>query len=372
MPIFGDASFNLKERESNTMRKLFLMTASVLALTAGAAMAGQHGGDYGKGDPKGGHYTPPSLEAMLGIAVGVNAAQSSGNNYQFGPGYTASASIDSSFNGAKGIANQNQNAGANSALQNSLALAYVEGCNCATGNPSHLNSVGAGASVALALNYGSIDGSGDGLMPQSSPQGWDKDHHGDRDHRPPPPSFVNGSIDGSYNGFTGVAQVNQNAGPNNLLQNATALAVVGPMQQASAAGTGALAVSGNIGEVAGTTDVQHGVTGNASISNSFRGATGIANVNQSTGSNSVLQNSAALSTITTCGCSADDLSVSVAAAGNLGRVANSYAAASGGSSNMWMSNSFNGAQGVMQVSQNGGANSVLQNSTAIGTVSRTH
>jgi hypothetical protein len=81
-----------------------------------------------------------------------------------------------------------------------------------------------------------------------------------------------------------------------------------------------------------------------------------------------MQNSSALSSITYCNCAVEDLSTTIAAAGNLGSVAYNSASAHNGTAGVTMVNSFNGAQGVAQVSQNAGANSMMQNAVAIGAI----
>lgn len=342
------------------MRKLLLISASVLALSAGGAMAGQEGGGgdgNGNGPPGPPHHVAPPIETLLGIAVSVNSSLSSDNTYNVGPDWTSSTDMSGSFNGSKGVANQNQNAGADSTLQNSLALAMVEGCSCAEGNkPPATKSQGNGAAFALSLNFGSIMGRGHGDGPPDDPKIT---------------TFVNAQIQNSYSGYNGVAQVNQNSGPNDTLQNSAAIAVVGPVQNAADQDSLAFAVSHNDGEVNGMSNSRSGLAASGDISGSFNGFQGIANVNQSVGANSLLQNSVALANVEVCGCSADDLAIAVAVSSNDGYVSGNYAASVSGSGSSSMNNSFNGTNGIMQVSQNAGANSLLQNSTAVGAITRT-
>jgi hypothetical protein len=49
-------------------------------------------------------------------------------------------------------------------------------------------------------------------------------------------------------------------------------------------------------------------------------------------------------------------------------VTGNHASASLGSASVGMTNSFNGSTGVTQVSQNAGANSMMQNAVAIGAI----
>src|ERR1700754_4806931 len=114
------------------MRKFFLLTVSVFALSSVAAYADEnHGGNnnnngHNNGGSKDPGHTPPTIEQYLSVAVSLNYADSYENDHSLSDGQKNSAQIGSSFQGAQGVSNQNQNAGANSALQNSLSLAYVQ------------------------------------------------------------------------------------------------------------------------------------------------------------------------------------------------------------------------------------------------------
>jgi hypothetical protein len=165
--------------------------------------------------------------------------------------------------------------------------------------------------------------------------------------------------------------VNQNAGANSLQQNSTAAVYVdgiaGRTQDRDA-----WAIAVNAGQVTGSgnssSDRNH--TASNTMTNAFGGFLGVANVNQNSGANSLQQNSVALSAITYCDCAAQDLSTTIAAAANLGRVMDNRASSSGGVASSTMTGSFNGATGVINVSQNAGANSLAQNSVAVGAVYR--
>jgi hypothetical protein len=175
---------------------------------------------------------------------------------------------------------------------------------------------------------------------------------------------------GSYNGFVGVAQVNQNAGAGAALQNATALATVSPVQGTISQDKLALGLALNSGSSDGNWVTNSNHHTSASIDGSFSNMVGQVNVNQNSAANALMQNSTALSTIEYCGCAANDLSVSVALAGNFGDVTGNGFAASGGSNAAGMNNSFNNSRGDLQVSQNAGANSLLQNAATLSTITR--
>ena len=183
------------------------------------------------------------------------------------------------------------------------------------------------------------------------------------------PQALTATLDNAFNGSTGLVQLNQNAGANSLMQNATALTRVENIKGAEQ-NRDAWAIAVNAGQVTGSgnhsTDVKHDAAAN--ITGSFNGFSGAANVNQNAGANSLMQNSSALASITYCNCAIEDLSTTIAAAGNLGSVTGNHASASLGSAGVTMTNAFNGTTGVTQVSQNAGANSMMQNAVAIGAI----
>ena len=274
------------------------------------------------------------------------------------------ATISGSFDDATGVVNVNQNAGDNSLLQNATAIAALIDCtNCQDrGKYDHR---GATWGVAIAGNDGNVGGERYNYAYS----------YGSR---------AEGRIDDSFNGATGVVQVNQNVGPNSLLQNATAVAYID-----GRLGARAYAIAGafNDGIVTGSGNYSERrySTNAASMSGSFNGFTGAANVNQNAGDNSLLQNATAIAALIDCLCDrADDpphhgghgygggsgarslLALSVA--GNDGTVSYNRAYSNYSHSAVSMRDSFNRATGVMQVNQNAGANSLLQNATAVSSI----
>ena len=324
------------------MKKLLLASAGVLAL-GGVANA---------------NGWPPMLQNVqdyYAAALAINVGEVAGNTSSTSTGQDSSAALSGSFTGFRGVANVNQNAGANSGLQNSVAISYIEGCDCNVVTPiifglprgdSNANSVA--ANVGQVVDNSSTNSS---LLLL-------------------PGTEASATLSSAFGGATGLVQVNQNAGANSLLQNATALTMIENVRGVEQ-DRDAWAIAVNAGQVTGSgnssTDSKHTATG--SITGSFNEFRGVANVNQNVGANSLMQNSSALSAITyNCNCAIEDLSTTIAAAGNLGSVTGNSASASLGSAGVSMTNSFNGTTGVTQVSQNAGANSMMQNAVAIGAI----
>ena len=341
--------------EVNIMKKLLLATAGVVAITGGALA-------NGNGNGNGGPHHRQTVQDYYAAALAVSIGEVNGNSSTTSGNQANSAALRGSFTGFRGVANLNQNAGANSAQQNAVAISYIEGCDCevtfnGNGRPSSTAEVNANA---VAVNLGQVVGN-------SSQNG---NGHDDRGHdNGGPRTSASATMNGSFDGAQGIAQVNQNAGANSLQQNSTAVARV-ENSRGKEQSRDAWAISFNAGQVTGSgnqsTDSRHDAS--AAITGSFNTFTGVANVNQNAGANSLMQNSSALSSITYCNCAVEDLSTTIAAAGNLGSVAYNSASAHGGTAGVSMANSFNGAQGVAQVSQNAGANSMMQNAVAIGAV----
>lgn len=333
------------------MRALLFATAAVLAM-GGTAMASERG----RGDRDHRRPTPPTVMDHYAAALGLNLAQVAGNRSTTGNGQANSVRMGSSFGGARGVFNVNQNAGANSGQQNAVAVAYVEGCDCEAGF-----TYGDGNANAVAGNAGSVDG--------NVSENGERSRYGHRGPSPAPTSAT-AVLDGSFGGANGVAQVNQNAGANSLQQNATAVAYAAGIEGTRRQTRDAWAIAGNAGEVVGSGNVSDDRNHNArgTISGSFGGFTGVANVNQNVGANSLQQNAAAISAIEFCECAANDLSTSIAVAANIGQVYDNRASATGGVAGVAMTGSFNGMQGIAQVNQNAGANSLGQNAVAVGAV----
>jgi hypothetical protein len=331
------------------MKKLLLASAGVVAI-AGGALANGNGNGHGNGWPS--HLQ--NVQDYYAAALAVNVGEVSGNRSTTSLGQDNSAALRGSFQGFRGVANVNQNAGANSGLQNSVAISYVEGCDCEVTAPMMFGMPrGTANANSVAVNVGQVVGntSENATLPLLTG------------------TTATATLDNSFNGSTGLVQVNQNAGANSLMQNATALTRVENIKGAEQ-NRDAWAIAVNAGQVTGSgnhsTDVKHDAAAN--ILGSFNGFSGAANVNQNAGANSLMQNSSALASITYCNCAIEDLSTTIAAAGNLGSVTGNHASASLGSAGVSMTNSFNGTTGVTQVSQNAGANSMMQNAVAIGAI----
>jgi hypothetical protein len=335
------------------MRKLLLLGTALTALSIGTAMARD---DH--------HRTPPTFDVAAAAAIAVNDGEVAGNSARAEGQYTFS-SITDSYKGANGVSNQNQNAGANSVLQNSLALAYIQGCTCASSTDTAI-----GLTIAAAGNEGEVTGNSSSSSAEKTVT-FDRERRHDRD---PKITYTYSTVDayvgGSYDSATGVFQVNQNSGANSLLQNSVAVAAATNLKGKTDLGI-ALALAGNDGEVARNSSRDSRTNADGGINGSFNHMTGIANVNQNVGANSELQNASSLGVLTFCGCATDNIALSVAAAGNDGGVYRNRSSAELGSNGVAMNDSFNHAEGMLQVNQNAGANSLLQNSASVAVIMHT-
>ena len=320
--------------------------------------------------------TETTFEVSLAAALAGNSGNVAGNSASVESQSTSASISNNSYGGTKGVSNTNQNAGANSALQNALAISYIQGCGCATGG----YTVAAGGALAAAGNGGEVEHSTSTSRQEITGytyvrKPWVKDGD-DRDDFFKVPTwgadnYVTASIAGSFNNATGVFQVNQNAGDNSLLQNAASVAAATSLKGNELDAGAAIALAGNSGEVERNGASADHTHASASMTGSFNGDTGIVSANQNAGADSQLQNSAAVASLPFCGCAENNLSLSVAAAGNEGGVYGNTASAENGSNGASMNNSFVGSTGVMSANQNAGANSLLQNSVAVGVITHT-
>ncbi len=328
--------------EKVNMRKYLLMGAALgLLATAPFAFADNDGNSNWQ------KYSNTSFDVYVAYASANNWAQSGGNRawsaYQ-----NTSANISNSGSNDTGVLNQAQNAGANSELQNALSLAYVNNPNAGYTSQTY----GAGFAMAGAQNGASV-------MGNTAETGFD--------YCPINTVTQAATIYNSYNGGTGTEQINQNVGDNSVLQNATAIADV-----TQATGTkGTLGVSfaagGNNGGVFGNGAENRGNM-SGTVDSSFDGHTGVVNLNQNAGANSLLQNSTSIGRVSLYKTSATTLAGTVALTDNDASVFCNRSASIGGSNGVSMDNSFNSSAGVMQASQNAGSNSLIQNSVSVASV----
>ncbi len=140
-------------------------------------------------------------------------------------------------------------------------------------------------------------------------------------------------------------------------------------QQTSQTGTAvALAFGGSESEH-NIAIVEEGTNQINTISSSFGGAAGAYNVGENSGANSVVNNTMSVASTINCGCSADNqANLAVAVAGSGAESERNFALVEG-SQNNTITGSFGGAAGAFNISQNAGANSVVQGTMAIGSVS---
>jgi hypothetical protein len=299
-------------------------------------------------------YLESRISGDQTLAVATNSVAVVGNLSIRAGGSDTLSTIAASFVGAEGAINVNQNSGDNSLLQNATAIAALVNCDCdESSNQTLVNS-----STARATNTGTVQGN----------------------RAETTASNADAQIIGSFGGFAGVAQVNQNAAANSLLQNATAIGRMdAKLGDPGGANDTANSVATAINNGNDLTNQSLRATANNRVlmNSSFSGAQGSVNVNQNAGDNSLLQNATAIAALIDCNCDTNDDAAQdvetvtiVATATNTGNVTGNTARTTAGPSNSSVSmlNSFGVALGVMQASQNAGANSLLQNAAAVGYV----
>lgn len=200
----------------------------------------------------------------------VNGASSSSGAWSWrdhDDGDYLHASIGSSYNGATGVGQTNQNVGDNSTLQNSTSIAAVRNVSA--------RELALGGAMAGTDNDGFVAGNG---------------------------AFSNGTnasgaVNNSYNGSTGIFSLNQNAGANSLMQNSVAVGDVTVTKAPESMLAGAVALTSNSGELdCNVAGANHGSAG-VSMGSSFNGSTGILQASQNAGANSLVQNTVAVAAV---------------------------------------------------------------------------
>lgn len=321
---------------------------------------------------------PETIDHVLARAqnngsVKNNFANSAGYDVVSSIRHLASASTQNSFNGSEGASEQGQNAGANSLIQNSLSLAAVQFCSACFSSADWGHEITVAASentarVATNLDYpgygpnspgsgtppsggGGNTGSGGGNTPGShglAPQGNDP--------------F--GVFDMSYNGSRGVFSAAQNVGDNSILQNAITIASMRvnlPQHERVTIGRAT-----NDGRVERNSAYSFDTPTATYTVASANGSAGIISLSQNAASNSLLQNSVAVSTLSDAAGDGDTRAVILAAASNTGRVSRNFSQAEYQGNDDLISGSFDGSVGGLISLQNAGANSNLQNVTSVG------
>lgn len=240
------------------MKYLLLASAAVIALGVGAAQA-------------------RSMDEHYASALSVNIGNVESNRSAIYRGSNG-VSMLRSFDGSRGVMQAAQNAGANSAIQNSTAVAALWGIELADRDPN--------VALATSRNRGEVHGSGN------------ESTLGRASRRSTGPG-LGAELTNSFGGVRGVAQAAQNAGPNSLLQNSVAVAALvfcdrGCPEVDLAR---AVATSRNNGDVYDNRATQYSGSAHANMTGSFNGAAGIMQASQNVGSNSLLQNSVAVGAI---------------------------------------------------------------------------
>lgn len=178
------------------MKKL-LGTAAVAALLVGASASvpavAHEGYDGGSGS---------FISVSEAVAVALGMAESECNQAYLECGSQLNQ-INSSWGGSSGAYNIGQNTGANSTVQNNMAIA-AQLCACDTSAAIDLSK-----SVAFAGGFAS---SNHNITTIAT-------------------SDQTNQVNGSFGGASGAFNVGQNAGANSVVQNTMAIAVVGQPQQ---------------------------------------------------------------------------------------------------------------------------------------------
>ncbi len=251
--------------------------------------------------------------------------------------------ITNSFNNnASGIANVQQNNGSN----NIMGIGNAVQANIDSGPVGSLNGDDVASQVANASggNIGNVTMSrGFGLAPPAA-------------HR-------RNTVSNSFNAFTGIANVQQNNGDNNIIVASTAVAASVRSDDKFDFVSGATATtSGEVKKSSAHDRNFHGTGGTNranGIAGSFDGAHGILGVQQNNGSNNVMAiaNTVVANVATTQDPSAEGTSNTAQAEATVRF--NSAKADGFVDRNNSVTNSFNNASGIANVQQNNGANNVM-------------
>ena len=324
---------------------------------------------------------PETIDYILAQArnsgiVKNNFANSADYNVMNVVRHVASVSTQNSFNGSAGVFVQSQNAGANSLVQNSLSLAAVQFCHACLSSAGWGNEItvarsGNTAKISTNIDYPGYGSNNPGSLPTGTPPSAGGGN----------PGFGSGNTPGSrglhpqgndpfdiltmsFNGSRGVFSASQNVGNNSILQNAITIASTHiNLPLSKKISIGRATNNGRIGQnTAYSFDTP---TVNYTIV-SANDSVGIINLSQNAASNSLLQNSDAVSAFSDNSGGRYTGSGILAAAKNTGRVSINFSQTKYQANNDLTSNSFDGSVGDLSSLQNAGANSNLQNVTSVG------
>ncbi len=249
--------------------------------------------------------------------------------------------VTNSFNGAAGIATVQQNNGSNNVMAGATAVnANIDTTGIIDGDFERVRT-------QSASNYGSIEGTT--MSTEMSAAGDDLDR--------------SNLINPSFNGYEGIATVQQNNGDNNMMGAATAVvANVGSHENTDVVNW---STASNEGMVSGVETRDWASNRGNTVTNSFGNAAGVLTVQQNNGSQNVIQ--AANAVVANLG-SADHTAnrASNAAYGNA-EVTENWAIATEfvDRTNSVSGGAFNGAAGIMTLQQNNGDNNVMGSANAV-------
>lgn len=257
-------------------------------------------------------------------------------------------SIDNSFTDAEGVATVQQNNGSNNVMG---AATAVQG-NINTGPAPDLDGDDDVLQIAVTVG-GTVENAGAefGFPATPPPAGTDPVHRAN-------------SIMGSFNGYAGVATVQQNNGDNNVIGAASAVVGnVGSGDKTDNSASLALTMGNATGNYAREYD---GANRDNTIDPSFAGARGVITVQQNNGNNNVM---GVANTVVANVDNENDTAAAMGAnaAGGLANVSGNFAQDHTNTDrvNSVANGSFNDAAGIMTVQQNNGENNVMGASNAV-------
>ncbi len=280
-----------------------------------------------------------TLGAVAGAAaLDVDSVDQGGNILGF-----RDNTILASFGRANGVVSVQQNNGSN----NVMLIASAVQANVDTGGPRNLNGNDNVNQTAVTVG-GTVENS-------AAEVGF---------ALTPPPSHRENLIENSFNGFSGVATVQQNNGDNNVIGAASAVVANLDGDDKTDTATSAAATAGAaVGNLADETE--SGANRDNLIDPSFVGATGVISVQQNNGNNNVM---GVANAVVVNENNVDSFSPSASnAAAGIAQVSGNWAGDHQNTDrvNTIANRSFNNAHGVMTVQQNNGDNNVMGASNAV-------
>ncbi len=316
------------------------------------------------------HAKPYSIETYITAASTQNSASVIGNfsnaGGTIGTGgvwhYIASATTSMSFNGSSGVAQENQNAGANSTLQNAISVAYISTCQICLKTGATGLSVTAGTASNTSRVSNNLDFPGYGWANSSPGGGNTPGSNG----LTPQGSDPFATISDSFNHDTGIFSANQNGGNNSALQSS--VAVGGINMEADRVVASLSSTATNSGVSRGNASYSFDTPTSSNVYSSFDASLGVLILNQNSGSNSLIQSSASITYLNIKPATSGLLAMSAAKAENTASLTNNFSSSQVQTNQSQMSNNFNGSTGVLISSQNSGANSITQNTTSVADI----